>query len=38
MAILSYAIERYQAEKSMSDAKLMQKLNEVDSYLDNLLK
>ncbi|MCO6460194.1 MAG: cell division protein ZapA [Saprospiraceae bacterium] len=38
MAILSYAIEKYQSEKSMTDAKLMQRLNEVEDYLDKLLK
>ena len=34
MAILSYAIEKYQAEKTFSDAKFSQ----VESYIDDLLK
>ena len=30
MAILSYAIEKYQAEKTFSDAKLVQKFSQVE--------
>lgn len=38
MAILSYAMERYQSEKSLTDAKLMQRFSEVENYIDELLK
>ena len=38
MAILSYAIEKYQAEKTFSDAKLVQRFTQVESYIDDLLK
>ena len=38
MAILSYAIERFQSEKAMTDSKLVQRFDEVEHYLDDLLK
>lgn len=38
MAILSYAIEKYQSEKLMNDAKLMHRFNEVENFLDELIK
>ena len=38
MAILSYAIEKFQSEKTFSDAKLVQKFSQVEQYIDELLK
>ncbi len=38
MAILSYAIERFQSDKAMKDSKLIQRFDEVENYLDDLLK
>lgn len=38
MAILSYSIERFQSEKAMTDSKLVQRFDEVEHYLDDLLK